>query len=110
MQNVSLGVIKDLELNNIEIIKAYDGVDALALFKIDHYVSQTIDLIISDHNMSMMDGCDFVNLVERYRLGRDIKLMISSTDNEILKDRGLKFVDFLNKPASKIDIKNILKK
>jgi len=109
LKNVTSIAIKDLNLTNkLEIIMAYDGVDALALFKIDHYTSQSIKYIISDHNMSMMDGCDFIKLVINYKLGRDIKLYISSTDNEIIKTNNIKNVNFINKPVRKSDIKTLL--
>jgi len=109
LNNITSIAIKDLNLTNkLEIIQAYDGVDALALFKIDHYTSQSIKYIISDHNMSMMDGCDFIKLVNNYKLGRDIKLYISSTDNEIIKSNNIKNVEFINKPIRKSDIKNLL--
>ena len=109
LKNITTSAIKDLnQTNNIQIIKAYDGVDALALFKIDHYISQSISYIISDQNMSMMDGCQFVKLVNSYKLGRDIKLYISSTDNEILKNTVIKNVEFINKPVRKTDLKLLL--
>ena len=109
LKNLIKIAIKDLKVTDkVEILKAYDGVDALALFKIDHYTSQSISYIISDHNMSMMDGRDFINLVNNYKLGRDIKLYISSTDNEIIKANKLKNVEFLNKPVRKSDLKNLL--
>jgi len=109
LKNITSIAIKDLNLTNkLEIIQAFDGVDALALFKIDHYTSQSIKYIISDHNMSMMDGCDFIKLVNNYKLGRDIKLYISSTDNEIIKSNNIKNVEFINKPIRKSDIKNLL--
>jgi len=108
LKNVTTSAIKDLGLTNkIEILKAYDGVDALALFKIDHYTCQSINYIISDHNMSMMDGSDLIKLVNRYKLGRHIKLIISSTDNELLKSN-IQNVEFLNKPIRKSDIKTML--
>jgi len=109
LKNVTKIAIKELKLTNkLEIIKAYDGIDALALFKIDHYTSQSISYIISDHNMSMMDGCDLINLVNKYKLGRNINLYISSTDNEIIKNSNIKNVEFINKPVCKTDIKNLL--
>jgi len=109
LKNITKIAIKDLKVTDkIEILQAYDGVDALSLFKIDHYTSQSISCIISDHNMSMMDGTDFINLVNNYKLGRDIKLYISSTDNEIIKANKLKNVQFINKPVRKSDIKNLL--
>jgi len=109
LKNVTLNSIKELNLtNNLEIIYAYDGVDALALFKLDHYISQSIHYIISDHNMSMMEGSEFLTLVKKYKLGRQIKLYICSTDNVILKSLNMIDVEFVNKPARKSDIKKIL--
>jgi len=60
--------------------------------------------------MSMMDGVDFIKLVSTYKLGRDIKLFISSTDNEIIKSNNIKNVYFINKPVRKSDIKDLLSK
>jgi len=58
----------------------------------------------------MMDGVDFIKLVSTYKLGRDIKLFISSTDNEIIKSNNIKNVYFINKPVRKSDIKDLLSK
>jgi len=111
LKNVTNAAIKELKLTDkVEIIKVYDGVDALALFKIDHYTNQSLELIISDHNMSMMEGRDFLNMVNKYKLEREIKLVISSTDNEILKTLNVKEIDFLNKPAKKTDIIPLINK
>lgn len=102
-------VISDLNLSEyLQVLTAYDGVDALAIFKMDHYTSQSINLIITDHNMSMMTGGEFIKLVDRYREGRDIKLYISSTDNDTLKNNKMKNVSFLSKPARKSELSKII--
>ena len=73
LKNKCRQVIKEANLqNDIEIISAYDGVDALGLFKMDFYLGQSIDYIIADYNMSMMNGGDFLKLVDKYRDGRYI--------------------------------------
>ena len=103
LKNVTKAAIKELKLiDKVEIIKSYDGVDALALFKIDHYTNQSLDLIISDHNMSMMEGRDLINMISKYKLERERKLVISSTDNDILRSSDVKNIEFLNKPAKKV--------
>ena len=102
--------IKDLDLQNkIEVISAYDGVDALGIFKIDYYIGQSIDIIIADHNMNMMNGADFLKSVDKYKEGRNIKLFMCSTDNDILKSLKIPNLEFLSKDAPKSELKTIIK-
>jgi len=109
LKNMLRIIITEFKLNNkIEVISAYDGVDALSIFKIDHFISQSINIIITDQNMSMMEGGDLIKLVERYKQSRNIKLYISSTDNEVLKNLNIKNVEFLSKPARKSELKKII--
>ena len=102
--------LKDLNLDNeVEVISAYDGVDELSLFKIDNYLNSSISLIISDYNMNMMNGGDFLRLVDKYRHGRDIKLLMCSTDNDIYQTLKIPNLDFLSKEATKSELKMALK-
>ena len=102
-------VLNELNLKNVEVISAYDGVDALGIFKIDYYLGPSIDIIISDYNMNMMNGGEFLRLVDKYRDNRDIKLFICSTDNDAYKSSGLPNVEFLSKDATKSELKKLLK-
>ena len=109
LKNLTNRILKEMEVcDRFEVVSGYDGVDALAIFKLDHYISQSISLIISDHNMSMMDGLDLIKLVEKYKEMRDIKLCLYSTDNEELKKLNLKNISFLCKPARKSELRLLL--
>ena len=101
--------INDLNLTNqFEVISAYDGVDAFAIFKIDHYISQTIDCIITDQNMTMMNGLDLLKLVEKHKMGRNIQQYMCSTDNDILKNITNEQINYLSKPTNKNELKKYL--
>jgi len=94
----------------IEVLKAYDGVEALALFKIDYFLGHNIKYFITDQNMTMMSGMDLINLVKKYADKKQpIDLYISSSDNDNLKDYNT-MQNFLPKPISKKEIKKIIGK
>ena len=49
-------VINSCKISNIVVIKAYDGVDALGLYKIDYFLGKNIKYVITDQNLTMMSG------------------------------------------------------
>jgi len=77
-------MITDIDKGNKEklgILKAYDGIDALALFKIDFLLNKSIKVIITDQNMVMMNGLEMLNIIKKFRSSEDIpKLYICSAD------------------------------
>ena len=103
-------LINSLNNRNIEVIKAYDGVEALALFKIDFFLNKKIKYIISDQNMTMMTGVELLNLLKKYssKENKAPKLFLSSSDDANLKEFNLKGISFLSKPISKKEIRNII--
>jgi len=104
LYNLTKKVIESEKLN-FEVIKAYDGVDALALFKIDKYINQSISYVISDHNMTMMNGVDLMELLKLQKKERGkLELFICSTDNDLLMSKKLDYLKFLSKPLRKSDL------
>ncbi len=102
-------LINSLKNPNIEVLKAYDGVEALALFKIDFFLGNKIKYIISDQNMSMMCGVDLLNLVKQYSCDSGYpRLYISSSDDAYLKT--CVNYTFLAKLVTKKNIRDIVNK
>lgn len=60
---------------NTKVIEATDGVDALKKLS-----SETIDLILADINMPVMDGLKLVSLVRNNPSYKDIPIIIITTE------------------------------
>ncbi|HVR43525.1 MAG TPA: response regulator [Thermoanaerobaculia bacterium] len=70
---------------NARIIEAVDGVDALKKLS-----GETIDLILTDINMPVMDGLKLVSLVRQNTQTRAIPIIIITTEGaEEDRERGL---------------------
>ena len=83
------------------VIKAFDGVEVLAMFKIDYYLKRSFRYILSDQNMSMMNGVEALTLIKKFSPDNPINLFICSSDDSNIKDQNLDFLRFLSKPVSK---------
>ena len=53
----------------------------------------------------MMFGGEFLTLVDRYKLNRKIKMIISSTDNEVAQNLNKSNISSLAKPVRKAELK-----
>ena len=106
-----VGQKKEIAPHRYEIIKASDGVEALALFQLDYCYKKSIKFIISDQNMNMMNGDKLLSLVSQYDKEKNTRLYISSADNESqgLNNGNEKF-DVLNKPIALSELRKILNK
>jgi len=97
-------------IDNYGIIKAYDGIEGLALFKIDYLLNKSIKLVITDQNMNMMNGFEMLNIMKKYSISENNpKLCLSSSDDSDLKTQsiGKKFY-FLSKPINKSELNKLL--
>ena len=91
------------------ILKSYDGIEGLALFKLDYLLNKSIKVIISDQNMSMMNGLEMLNILKKYSISEDNpKLCISSADDSHLKSQNIQNICFLPKPISKKELRKLL--
>jgi two-component system chemotaxis response regulator CheY len=66
-----------LEQANFQVITAVDGSDGL-----EKLYSNSFDLILSDINMSNMDGYEFIRRVRADNKYRSLPIIIVSTDSE----------------------------
>jgi len=88
-----------------EVIKAYDGIEALALFKIDYYVNKSFKYVISDQNMTMMNGLETLAIIKKcLRNENYLKLFVSTSDDAYLKEKKIDYLEFLTKPVSKKEL------
>ncbi|MFI5351243.1 MAG: response regulator, partial [Elusimicrobiota bacterium] len=104
-------LLKELcELDGHEVLETSRAEDALAMLKNYHEVDvyhkrQTIDLFITDFNMDLMNGYEFIQEVRSLEGMREVPIiMISSTDKDITELLQLSGVSFLRKPSSNIAV------
>jgi len=102
----SLKEILSRKKGNYEIIKASDGIEGLAMFKLDNLLNKSIKVIITDQNMTIMNGLDMFNLIKKRINTEDSpKLYISSSDQFDIESKEIKF---LSKPVDKTQLRKAL--
>ena len=89
-----------------EILKCYDGIEGLALYKIDYLLNKSIKLIISDQNMTMMNGLEMLNIIRKFPFSEGKpQLYICSADKFDIQSQDILF---LNKPIDKTNLRKII--
>ena len=72
----------------IEMIEANNGEKALEVLRLARFANSSFDLIISDINMPVMDGLDFLEQRQLEKLAPGVPaVIISSEDNAELAER-----------------------
>jgi len=101
LKNLIKTVVKG-KTDNYGIIKAYDGVEALALFKIDFFLNKSFKNVISDQNMSLMHGIHCFEIMKKcLKNEKYLNMYLSTADEDNFKDSNIKYVSLLSKPVSK---------
>ena len=98
-----------LSAQNLDVITAVDGMDAL------EKISQApkLDLIIVDLNMPNMDGFEFIQNIRGSDVHRAVPIIILSSERgEISKQRGLEVGanEYIEKPFDANEIRALVKK
>ncbi len=93
--------------DNIEILQAYDGQEALELLD---QVSQQPDLILLDINMPVMDGHEFLEQYSKRDEQTSVVVMLTSSDQQKDKERSHAYEctkDYLSKPLKPSDLEGL---
>lgn len=80
MRTVIKRTLKAAGYGSAEILEAPNGKEALQLMK-----RGWIDLIMTDYNMPVMNGLDFIKAVKTEELFKDIPVVVISTEGNDLK-------------------------
>lgn len=67
------------EIGVTTILEAKDGVDALAKLESENY---EFDVVLTDWNMPRMDGLQFIEEVRKREAGRDLPMIVVSSEGE----------------------------
>lgn len=89
-----------------DIVKADNGSAALRRLN-----EQSVDLIITDWNMPVMNGLDFVKQVRKEPRFNQVQIVMVSTENgknEVAQAKGAGVCDMLKKPFSREDLKAMM--
>ncbi len=99
--NLALLDLSLKELNNINIISAFDSYQALEYLK-----KKSIDLIIVDLSMPELGGLDFLSILKRDKPIKYIPvIVITSETEERYKALEIGAEDFLSKPLDVVELK-----
>jgi len=92
----------------VNVLKAFDGTEALGLFKIDYLLRRSFKYIFSDQNMTLMNGIDTLKMIHKFSLENPLQLYICSSDDFLIKSQNLEFLKFLSKPVAKPELSKII--
>jgi len=88
-----------LESNNYNVYKSYNGKGALNIFK-----ENTIDLIIADVMMDVMDGYELIKSIRKFSEVPVIFLSAKSSDNDRILGLNLGADAYITKPFNPLEV------
>lgn len=80
IRTVLVGILQEIGFKNI--IEAENGQDAMAKYLEATESLRNIDIIISDLNMPIMNGIEFLKSVRGHYFGADVPFLIVTTEQE----------------------------
>ncbi len=75
MRSVIKRTLKAAGYGNADLIEAANGQEA-----IDRLKNNWVDLILTDYNMPVMNGLEFIKAIKKEELSKDIPVLIISTE------------------------------
>lgn len=108
MRSVIKKTIKAAGYGQSEFLEAADGKEALNLLK-----NNWVDMVLTDHNMPVMNGLDFIRAVKADEILKTIPVVVISTEGNESKIR--EFMDggaagYLAKPFAAEAIRDLIVK
>ena len=106
MRSVIKRTLKAAGYGNSELIEAANGKEALELMK-----NNWIDIVLTDYNMPVMDGLEFIKTIKKDDLSKDIPVVVISTEGneskiEEFMDCGA--VGYITKPFTAEAIRDLI--
>lgn len=106
MRSVIKRTLKAAGYGNSELLEAANGREALDLMQ-----NSWVDVILTDYNMPVMNGLDFLNAVKKDDLFRDIPVLVISTEGNASKIQ--EFMDcgaggYITKPFTPEAIRDLI--
>jgi len=86
MRSVIKRTIKAAGYGQSELLEAANGQEALALLK-----SNWVDIVMTDYNMPVMNGLDFIKIIKKDDISKDIPVVVISTEGN--KSKIKEFMD-----------------
>jgi len=82
MRSVIKRTLKAAGYGSAELLEAANGKEALDLMK-----NSWVDIVITDYNMPVMNGLDFIKAMKLNELSKDIPVVVISTEGNASKIR-----------------------
>jgi len=106
MRSVIKRTLKAAGYASSEFLEAANGEEALDLMK-----NSWVDLVITDHNMPVMNGLEFIKNIKKDPLSKDIPVVMVSTEDNDSKIRD--FIDcgaagYITKPFTAETIRDLI--
>ncbi|MBU0969266.1 MAG: response regulator [Proteobacteria bacterium] len=106
MRSVIKRTLKAAGYGNSELLEAADGKQAMELMK-----NNWIDLVITDYNMPVMNGLEFVKAIKKQDLSKEIPVVVVSTEGNESKIK--EFMDcgavgYITKPFTPEAIRDLI--
>jgi two-component system chemotaxis response regulator CheY len=91
-----------------EVTESSNGLEALGLVQANHY-----DIIITDINMPVMDGYDFIALARKHSRNRHVPILTLTTNTApeaVAKGKAAGATGWLTKPFNDERLLNVMRK
>ena len=108
MRSVIKRTLKAAGYGNSELLEAADGKQAMELMK-----NNWIDMVITDYNMPVMNGLEFIKAIKKEDLSKDIPVVVVSTegnDSKIKEFMDCGAVSYITKPFTPEAIRDLIVK
>ncbi len=106
MRSVIKRTLKAAGYGNSQVIEAANGKEALKLMK-----NNWVDIVLTDYNMPVMDGLEFIKTIKNDDLSKDIPVIVISTEGN--KSKIKEFMDcgavgYITKPFTAEAIRDLI--